>query len=209
LCPTRFAFFFFCLRWAAEHGFLGTFGPGLRRLGARQTYISSGRFFLIHLLLFKIRANNLNLWIHSKPYLSLTLLSSCAPPPATCAPTRAAATRSHRGRLLWAPAAAPRVPPRACLLCRGRMLRAPPPACLPATPLLLAPRPPPATPLRLLRRRPCPTPPPATGAGEEAEKNVEIQHFQNTASTFSKYLFNIFKIISSIFLNASSTSTGF
>jgi len=94
-----------------------------------------------------------------------------ANPPAAAPRVRPRACLLRHGRML-------RTPPRACLLRRGRMLRALPHACLPATPLPLAPLPLPSPPF---------APPPATGTGEEAEKNVEIQHFQNTTSIFSKY----------------------
>jgi len=209
LCPTRFAFFFFffCLRWAAEHGFLGTLGPGLRRLGVRQTYISSDRFCLIHLLLFKIRANNLNPWIHSKPYLSLSPFSlpvrRCRPPARPPVLLLRAPTAS--GRLLWAPAA-PRVRPHAPRA--AARLPAPPQphapraaACVPTcdataacsaaaacdatatcSAAACAPR---------HRRPPAPEKKPRKMLRFNIFK-IQLQHFRNTCSTFLKLLVQYF-----------------
>ena len=96
------------------------------RLKNRKSYISFGRFFLIYLLLFEIRANHLIHWISTTLIIFLLLPHPAPPPPppdppaARAAPPAAAAparcARAAAARLLPRTAAAA---PAACLLPRA------------------------------------------------------------------------------------------
>ncbi|KAG2573280.1 hypothetical protein PVAP13_7KG243555 [Panicum virgatum] len=81
----------------------------------RESYVSFGRFFLPHLLLFKIRANNHNPWINLKPLdqsQTLTPLSPnlLSPPPAAICSCCTAPARASRRALSSRRTAAARTP---------------------------------------------------------------------------------------------------